>query len=312
MAGTPLLTMVYRPDDFAPMYLRDATEELLSVSSDAAERAGFRFRILPAGELLPASASRPQLWHQGEDLLQTRQFFQVDDFSWDPQTGHHLKAVRRVVQASDSILLNQSFRGAEHLATDKLAIVQYATRMGLHTPATVAIPFGRYARMVLPLVEQQIGSGPYVVKPREMGMGFGVVRVDGIQPLSSTIDVVGQTGMGYIVQPFLANAGDLRVYVIEGRVIATQHRVPKAGMYLANVSQGATSAPDLRDPEADRLSLQIAESLGAACLQVDWLLTEQGPVLNEWSTGFGGFSALPEPQRTRVSDALFGWARRLY
>ncbi|MBX7268880.1 hypothetical protein KIF24_24530 [Micromonospora sp. Llam7] len=311
MTTRPTLTVIYRTDDFDPDYLTKATNHFFAASSEAATRAGFRFRAIPINELSPSCVGQPQLWRHGENLLRTRQLFQVDDFSWDPQTAHHLKAVCRTVRESDSVLLNRSFTDAEYLSTDKLAITQRASRLGLPTPPTVAIPFGRYARTATPLIEQQLGPGPYIVKPREMGMGFGVMKVDGIEQLSAILDVTAQAGMGYVVQPFIPNSGDLRVYVINREITATQHRSPSPGHYLANISQGGANAIRATDMDIQSATLRIADSLDAACLQVDWLLGEKGPVVNEWSSGFGGYSALPDPERTRLSDAFFDWARTL-
>ncbi|MDG4795129.1 hypothetical protein [Micromonospora sp. WMMD1082] len=311
MTTKPTLSVIYRTDDFDPAYLARATEHFFAASSEAAKRAGFEFRAIPVNELSPSCVGQPQLWHRGKDLLRTRQFFQVDDFSWDPQTAHHLKAVCRTVRESDSILLNHSFVEAEHLTTDKLAIAQRATRLGLSAPLTVAVPFGRYARTAIPLIEEKIGPGPYIVKPREMGMGFGVIKVNTIEQLSTTLDVTTQTGMGYIVQEFIPNFGDLRAYVINKQVVATQHRRPPQGRYLSNISQGGDSTLGAPDTGINAATVRIAESLNASCLQVDWLLSDSGPIVNEWSSGFGGYSALPEPERTQVSNAYFGWARTL-
>ncbi|GIJ12729.1 RimK family alpha-L-glutamate ligase [Micromonospora andamanensis] len=311
MTTKPTLTVIYRTDDFGPDYLTEATSHFFAASTEAATRAGFRLRAIPINELSPSCVGQPQLWHHREDLLRTRQLFQVDDFSWDPQAAHHLKAVCRTVQESDSVLLNRSFTDADYLSTDKLAITQRASRLGLPTPPTIAIPFGRYARTAIPLVEQQIGPGPYIVKPREMGMGFGVMKVDDVEQLAATLDVTAQAGMGYVVQPFIPNSGDLRVYVINRQVAASQHRSALPGRYLANISQGGTSGIGAADMNIQSATLRVADSLDAACLQVDWLLAEGGPIVNEWSSGFGGYSALPDPERARLSNAFFDWARTL-
>jgi hypothetical protein len=60
------------------------------------------------------------------------------------------------------------------------------------------------------------------------------------------------------------------------------------------------------------MTCRIAASLNASLLAADWLLTCRGPILGEWSAGIGGFADLPEPERTKVGDAHFGWARKRY
>jgi hypothetical protein len=311
MTDSPYLTFVYRPDDFDPDYLASATDRFFSAATQDAHQAGFRFRAIPHSDLVPGSGDRPQLWHHGSDLLADKQLFQIDDFSWDPQAHHHLKAISRTVKASDSILLNQHFGGPEHLMTDKLSIVQHATRMGIPAPPTIAIPFGRHARTALPVIADRIGAGPYILKPRELGMGFSVLKAETEQQLTAAIDLTAQTGIGYIVQPYLPNDGDQRVFVIDRQVVATQHRQPSPGRYLANISQGGTSTTGRQAADTGKASLRIADSLNAACLYVDWLLTEDGAVLNEWQTGFGAHVTLPQPERAQLSKAYFDWTRNL-
>jgi ribosomal protein S6--L-glutamate ligase len=308
-ASGSILTMIYRPDDFEPSYSAAAADAVARVAAVDAAHNGFEFRMVPLGDLVPACTGRPQLWYRGQDLLQDPQCFQVDDFSWEPQTSHALKAICRTVQASDSVLLNQSFEAADYLAVDKLAIIQHAAGLGIPTAPTVCVPAGRYARTVLPLVHEHIGAGPYIVKPRELGMGIAVLKVDTPEQLQATLDIVAQSGIGYLIQPHLPNSGDTRVFIIDGAIAATQQRTPPPGTYRANTSQGARSSRSDAHHELHSRSQVIARSLGAECLQVDWLITEQGPILNEWSGGFGGYSALVEPDRTHVGNAFYAWAQ---
>ena len=299
------VNLVYRPDDFLPGLADKILNRKKPTLAGAAERAGFTLRLIPVHELVPASTDRPTLWYQDEDLLSTRQCFQVDDFSWDPQASHFLKAIYRTIQESDSLLLNRSMDGPEYLATDKLAIAQRAATLGVPTPESIAVPYGRHARSVLPLVVDRLGRGPYILKPREMGMGFAVQKIDTFQQLSSAIDMVAQAGVGYLVQPYLPHTADTRVYLVEGVIIAALHRSTGAGAYMTNVSQGGVGSVVRGWDDVEEQCLRIATSLQASCLSVDWLLTDSGPVLDEWSTGFGSF---PD-QEPAVGDAFFSWVR---
>jgi ribosomal protein S6--L-glutamate ligase len=308
----PWLTVVYRPDDFDPTFLKQATQRMVAASTEDADRAGFRYRAIPHHELIPACGDRTQLWHHGSDLLQDRQLFQVEDFSWDPQAHRHLTAIHRTVKASDSILLNQAFGVPEHLTTDKLSIIQHARHLGLPAAPTVAVPFGRYARTALPLIEAEIGAGPYILKPREMGMGFSVLKVDTREQLAAGLDLTAQSGTAYIVQPYLPNDGDVRVFVVGGQVVTSDHRRPAPGSYQAGASQGGAGSAGPATTRMTEGSIRVADSLDAACLQVDWLLTADGPIVSEWSAGFGGHLALPAAERARWSAAYFNWARTLW
>ncbi|WP_033345440.1 ATP-grasp domain-containing protein [Catenuloplanes japonicus] len=312
MRNRPYLIVVFRPDDFEPTYLRTATDRFFAAAAADAHHAGLRFRAIPHHALIPGAGDGPQLWCDGEDLLRHKHLFQVDEFSWMPQAHHHLHAIRRTVIASDSILLNHLPGTPDHLTTDKLAIVHHAAGLGMPALPTIAIPFGRYARTALSHVQELIGDGPYILKPREMGMGFGVLRCDTAEQLAAAIDITAQTGAGYIVQPYLPNDGDVRIFTVDGSVVATQHRRPAADHYLANISQGGSSTDGSGLADLNDMTEQIAGSLGSGFIYVDWLLTDVGPVVNEWSCGFGGHVSLPEQDRTRVSKACLDWARMLW
>ncbi len=305
------VTLIYRPDDFSPGHLSATLERISDVYRPFADNAGLKFRSIPIDELVPACTDRPHLWWRGEDLLDTRQCYQVDEFSWDPQTAHYLHAVYRTIEQSDSVLLGRTFDGPTHVVTDKLSIMHRASRLGIRTPATVAIPFGRYARTVVPLIEKDLGPGPYIVKPRELGMGFGILKVDTAEQLNAAIDMVAQSGMGYLAQSFVPNTGDLRVYVVDGVVVAGQQRTPEQGNYIANISQGGSGEGGTVRQDLAEESLRIASDLKASCLSVDWLISEPDPILIEWCAGLGGFSGLPEPDRTTLGNAFFRWARSL-
>ncbi|QHC23603.1 ATP-grasp domain-containing protein [Streptomyces sp. GS7] len=307
----PVLTWICHPDDLTPDYAAAIEADMTKEYTAAAERNGFTFRFLPANELVPVVADRPRLLHRGEDLLARRHCYLVDDVSADPQAAHFLRALYRTVDASDSVLLNRALRGPECLERDKLAMMLRAASLDVPTPRTVAVPFGRYARQALPVVREVVGDGPYVVKPREMGMGAAVLRVDTPEQLSAALDVVAQTGQNYLVQECLPITGDLRVMLVGGEVLVSLLRRPAAGRYRANLRQGGVAELDPDIAGVREMCLRIAGSLDAGYLHVDWLMTENGPVLGEWGTALAGFSLMPEPARTKVADAFFQWAHRM-
>jgi ribosomal protein S6--L-glutamate ligase len=306
-----VVTWICHVDDLMPDYVHKIEAQMLERWTEPAATAGFTFRFVHANELVPAlSGGRVQLWHNGIDLLERRHCYIVDDVSSDPQATHFLRGIYRTIEASDSILLNRALAGPECLERDKLAILQRAATLGIRTPATVVLPFGRYARGSLDQVRRELGEGPYIVKPREMGVGYGVLKVDTFEQLRAAVDVVAQTGQSFIVQEYLPNAGDLRVAVVEGRFVTSMLRRQAEGSYLSNIAQGGTasSGPDYSAVAED--CLRIVRDLRAEYLCIDWLLTPDGPVLGEWGTAMAEFSPFPEPSRSALAMAFFVWAER--
>jgi len=314
MTETPeFVTFIHQPDSFQPGYTDQAEERFVPAYTAAATRAGFTFRVIPVHELIPACHhGRPRLWHRDQDLLATRQCFQVDDFAPTPQAAAMLAAVRSAVAESSSVLLNQSAGAPHDLLTDKLAMTMHAAQLGVPAPATIAIPYGRHGRTAVPVAVREIGNGPYIIKPRQMAMGTGVLKADTAEQLTAAVDLAAWSGTGHIIQAYRPCDGDIRAYYADGQVIAAQLRLPAPGGYLANISQGGTAAAATIPDSLAAMTCRIAASLDATLLAVDWLLTDQGPVLGEWSTGVGGFADLPGPERARVGDAHFGWARKRY
>ncbi|RJL34333.1 ATP-grasp domain-containing protein [Bailinhaonella thermotolerans] len=317
-AGTPsakpyerMVNWVYNPGDFNPSHLDKIIADITDRWTAQAARHGFGFRFVEAGDLTPACSDRPRLWRDGVDLLETRQCYIVDDIGNDPQAVSYLHAISRVIDASDSIVLNHAMVAPEWLERDKLAMVGRAAQLGLKVPRTVALPFRRHAREGLEIVRREIGDGPYILKARESGTGFGVLKADTFEQLRAGVDIAAQTGKGYLVQEFLPNSGDIRVALVEGEVVTSMVREQSAGRYLSNIAQGgeARAGADF-SPVLDDC-LRVVRELRASYLCVDFLITDDGPVFGEWCTVMANFSQFPEPARSELADAFFRWAGRL-
>ncbi|MER7767944.1 hypothetical protein [Kitasatospora sp. NPDC096140] len=308
----PVISWIYQSEDSDPAEVEAFEESITRRYSVLSQPRGFDFRVIRATELVPSCVGRPVLRHGGEDLLEQRQCFIVEDMATDPQGLQALRAVYRTIEASGSVLLNRSFDGPDYLERDKLAQLQHAAGLGIPTAPTVTVPPGRYARRAIEEVRRELGDGPYVVKPREMTGGFGVLRVDSDQQLAATIDIAAQAGSGYIVQPLIEHLGDMRVFVADGKVVSSLTRRPRPGGYLASVSQGGSIEVNEDHFEVAEFCGRMAQDLRAEWMCIDWLMTESGPVLNEWSTAHGGFTMMPEPELGKVADAFFGWIRRRF
>lgn len=308
----PVITWIYESEDADPTEAEAFEESITQRYSVLSRPRGLDFRVIRASELVPSYVGRPVLRYRGEDLLEHRQCFIVEDMATAPQGMQALRAIYRTIQASSSILLNRSFDGPDYLERDKLAQLQHAGALGIPTAGTITVPPGKYARRAIEEVRRELGDGPYVVKPREMSGGCGVLRVDSDQQLAATIDIVAQTGAGYIVQPLIAHQGDMRVFVADGEVVSSLTRRPRPGGYLASVSQGGSIEVNQDHLQVADFCGRMAGDLRAEWMCIDWLMTGSGPVLNEWSTAHGGFTMMPEPELGKVADAYFGWIRRRF
>ncbi|MEU8640861.1 RimK family alpha-L-glutamate ligase [Streptomyces sp. NPDC102256] len=305
----PAIVWITNPDNYDPrrhLLLQKEGSDRVNLF----ESNGLPVRVVHSGDLVPAwSGGAPRLYLDEEDLLGGGHAFLLSDWTWDAGIGRHVQAITRTIRAAGRVLLNDGIRDAESLGSDKLAMCHTAAALGIPVPPTVAVPFGRYARRVLPVVGRELGTGPYVVKPRAMAMGFGVLKAEGPEQLTAAVDLVTPAALGAVVQPFQENDGDVRVYVHRGKAVAVMLRRPKEGSYLANVSEGGSGASFEGDDRVRSLSERLAAGVDADYLCVDWLLTREGPVFNEWMTVSAAYEDLPEPDRSRVAAALVAYVR---
>lgn len=300
----PEIIWISNPDNYDPVHHRQLRREG-SERLDLFESHGIQVTMVHSCDVVPGWNGAPRLWLDGQDLLAKGRGFLVSSWTWNPGIAQQLQAITRTIRASDAVLLTDGITGPEGLSTDKLAMYHHAGSLGLPVLPAVTVPFGRYARRALAAVRREFPSDTgYLVKPREMAMGFGVLKVDTLEQLSSTVDLLAPGDLGCLVQPYRPNDGDVRVYVRGGRQVAALLRSPKPGNYLANVSQGGSGSLLQAPPEVTEYSEQLAVSLDADYLCVDWLLTPDGPVFNEWMTVSAAFEDLPEPDRSRVGEAL--------
>src|SRR6185437_15656517 len=123
-------TWIYSADDMPPAECESFENSITERYRVFAAPYGLDFRVIRAGELIPACLGRPVLWYRGADLLSRPQCFIVEDMSKDPQGAQALRAIYRTIHASSCVLLNRAIKGPDFLERDKLAILQYAANLG--------------------------------------------------------------------------------------------------------------------------------------------------------------------------------------
>lgn len=301
------VTWIYQSADYSETAAADFVHDISRRYSALATPRGFAFEMIGAAEILVAAAPYPQLCYRGTDLLAERRAFIVGDKALTPQGQAHMQAVYRAIDISPAVLLNRSFKNSDYLERDKLAFAAYAATMAVPTIKTVSVPAGRIGRESAAGIVQAIGGFPLLLKPRELSMGIGVLRVDSHSQLIAALDIVGQSGFGYVAQPYLEHGGDMRVFVRNGKVVQSLLRRPAPGSHIASVSQGGSIEVTQDHLLVEDFCSRLGINLAAGWLCIDWLMTESGPILNEWSTAHGGFTLLPERERNIVADAFFDY-----
>jgi ribosomal protein S6--L-glutamate ligase len=146
---------------------------------------------------------------------------------------------------------------------------------------------------------------PQVFKLLSGSQGFGVTLAETKAQAQAQADAYRNIPAPFLVQEFIREVrqGDLRAFVIDGKVVAAMKRRPVAGDFRANVSQGARMQKVRLSTEEIRLAEQASQVMGLYYAGVDFIRTPQGPLLIE-ANGFPGLAGISEITKVPVAKIL--------
>ncbi|MGE4314449.1 MAG: RimK family alpha-L-glutamate ligase [Pseudobdellovibrionaceae bacterium] len=110
-----------------------------------------------------------------------------------------------------------------------------------------------------------------------------------------------------IFQKFVAvsKGRDLRVFIVDGEVLACMERRAKEGDFKANYSQGGSVRKYDLDEDTRKLALKTAEVLGLQVAGIDLLFKEEGGFTICEANTFPGFKGLEQACGVNVPEAIF-------
>jgi gamma-F420-2:alpha-L-glutamate ligase len=174
---------------------------------------------------------------------------------------------------------------------------------GLPTPDTMLAKFP----INVELVEETLGF-PLIVKTLHGALGSGVFLIENQKSFNYLMTLVQETqpNILLIFQKFIASSRgrDLRVLVVEGKVVAAMQRIAKAGDFKANFSQGGTVEEFKIDKKAEKIAIETAKALNIQVAGIDLLFTDDGYTICEANT-FPGFKGLEKATGVNVPKAIF-------
>ena len=186
---------------------------------------------------------------------------------------------------------------------DKLHAHQILAESGLPTPDTMLAKFP----INVELVEETLGF-PVIVKTLHGALGSGVFLIENAKSFEDLMTLVHETqpNILMIFQKFIANSKgrDLRVFVVQGKVIAAMQRIAKSGDFKANYSNGAKVEEFKIDKKAADIAIKTAEVLNIQVAGIDLLFTDDGYTICEANT-FPGFKGLEQATGENIPKAIF-------
>lgn len=174
-------------------------------------------------------------------------------------------------------------------ARDKLRSAQLFARHDIDLPKTV---FARETKNVDELIDM-VGGAPLIVKLARGSLGAGVILAETRKAAKSIIQAFYSENMNILVQEFIeeSRGTDIRVFIVNGKIVAAIKRQAKGDEFRSNISLGATAEEiELKKKEAN-LALKAAQRMNLAIAGVDILRSKRGPLIMEVNA-FPGFAGI--------------------
>ena len=194
-------------------------------------------------------------------------------------------------------------------AKNKIKTMEILSRAGLPIPRSFAIE----DMSVFATVVEQLGGYPVVWKAAYGTFGMDVHLVDSHKKAEEIFNdyFKAQKAMNFLTQEFIEESAgrDLRVFVLDGEVLASMERQAQAGEFRSNVELGATARVVEVEASVKNLAIQAVEALGLDTGGVDIIYSKRGPLILEVNAN-AGFKALEEVSGVKVAEALIQAAVR--
>lgn len=168
---------------------------------------------------------------------------------------------------------------------DKLRCMQILSGAGIGLPVT---GFAKNTHDVDDLI-RMVGGAPLVIKLLEGTQGIGVVLAETKKAASSVIEAFFGLGNNILIQEFIkeSKGTDIRVFVVDGKVVGAMKRTAKEGEFRSNLHRGGT-AELIKLSKAEReTALRSARELGLTVCGVDMLPSDRGPLVLEVNSSPG-------------------------
>lgn len=253
-----------------------STERLAS----AAEGRGHRVDILNTTKCyVDISASHQSIHYNGRVLPRYDAVI--------PRIGASITkyglAVVRQFESLGTYALNGS-RGIEQ-SRDKLLAHQILAQCGVPMPITA---FGRSmadAKDIIKIVQ----GVPLVLKLLQGSQGESVILAETTKAAKAVMTAFRGLGVDFIAQEYIkeSSGADVRVIVLDNKVIAAMERRSEEGDFRSNIHQGGTAHKTQLSAEERKEAIKAARGLGLKFAGVDLLRSKSGPKVIECNSSPG-------------------------
>jgi ribosomal protein S6--L-glutamate ligase len=248
---------------------------------EAGESRGHEMFFLNIKECyMKLDATTPEIHYRGGRVL--------DDFDAiipriRPSITFYGCALTRQFEALKVFCLNSA--SAITQSRDKLYSLQLLLNHGIEIPTT------GFANSPLDTDDliKMVGGSPLIVKLLEGTQGKGVVLAETKKAAESVINAFKSLNVNILVQEFIkeANGKDLRLFVVDGKVVAAIQREALPGEFRANIHLGGSATIIKATPEEKKIAIKAAKAMDLKVAGVDIIRSSKGPLLLEVNSSPG-------------------------
>jgi ribosomal protein S6--L-glutamate ligase len=248
---------------------------------EAGEMRGHEMHFLNIKECyMKLDAEKPEIHYRGGKILDN---FDAIIPRIRPSITFYGCALTRQFQAMKVFCLNSA--AAITQSRDKLFSLQLLLRNGIDIPTT------GFANSPLDTDDliKMVGGPPLIVKLLEGTQGKGVVLAETKKAAESVINAFKSLNANILVQEFIkeADGKDLRLFVVDGKVVATIQREAAPGEFRANIHMGGTASVIKPTQDEKKIALKAAKAMDLKVAGVDIIRSSKGPLLLEVNSSPG-------------------------
>jgi len=248
---------------------------------EAGEMRGHEMHFLNIKECyMKLDAKTPEIHYRGGIILNK---FDAIIPRIRPSITFYGCALTRQFEALNVFCLNSSTAITQ--SRDKLFSLQLLLQSGIDIPTT---GFANSPLDTNDLIKM-VGGPPLIVKLLEGTQGKGVVLAETKKAAESVINAFKSLNANILVQEFIkeANGKDLRLFVVDGKVVATIQREAMPGEFRANIHLGGTASVIKPTSEEKKIAIRAAKAMDLRVAGVDIIRSSKGPLLLEVNSSPG-------------------------
>ena len=184
---------------------------------------------------------------------------------------------------------------------DKLQSLQIMQKNGLAIPRSAFSSSSNHNQQLI----ESVDGAPLIIKLLSGTQGQGVILTDSHRSTESVIEAFQTSKTPILIQKFIkeSNGRDLRVFVIDGKVIAAMERIAAKGEFRANVHKGASVRKIVLDEKERLLAIQVTKCFGLHVAGVDIIHSENGPIVLEVNSS-PGLEGIEETTDKDIAKAM--------